>query len=310
MAELQLTLDERDGKVQKLLECYKRKLRDHNRNKEQYEEWLRMKKRRDDDEARRRADLEALKKKLDEYEREREELRKKAEEEEAERLRLIKIAEEEAIRIKHQKLELEAAERERLRIKAEEEEKERLRLKRLAEEEAEQLLRRLKIIEEEEADRKKKKHDANIEHMKTMKIKQAELEVERLKSGGAFTTTTKTYTVTQPVYLDETDEDITITEQIAAFGDADLMGITEDEVDAQCDELFDTPPIKFKPRKNEVVDQLIQGYIKSLGIKVPVVWIKGNLYLIGSQRLNCELRADQLVVRVGGGYQLFEEYVS
>lgn len=105
-------------------------------------------------------------------------------------------------------------------------------------------------------------------------------------------------------------DDTTEEEIEAAFGDADLMGITEEEVDAQCDELFETTPIKFKARKNEIVDKLIQGYIKTLGIKVPVVWIKGSLYLIGSQRLNCELRADQLVVRVGGGYKLFEDYVS
>ena len=106
---------------------------------------------------------------------------------------------------------------------------------------------------------------------------------------------------TKPAYEDSED---TLQESmdIAAFGDEDLYGITEEEVDAQCDELFENTPIKFKPRKSDPVDQMIAAAIKANEVKVPVVWIKGNLYLVGNQRLNCEVKADKLLVRVGGGY--------
>lgn len=87
------------------------------------------------------------------------------------------------------------------------------------------------------------------------------------------------------------------------------MGITEEEVDKQCDELFQSTPIKFKPRKNMIVDEMISLFIKTLGIKIPIIWIKANLYLIGSQRLTCEIKKDQLILRVGGGYQKFQEWV-
>jgi hypothetical protein len=33
-----------------------------------------------------------------------------------------------------------------------------------------------------------------------------------------------------------------------AFGDIDLMGLSEDELDIQCDELFKSAPIEFVPR--------------------------------------------------------------
>jgi len=194
---------------------------------------------------------------------------------------------------------MEAAERERLRKRSEEEEQERLRLKRLGEEEAEQLLKRLKLIEEEESERKKKKKMAEMElkaeHEKKMRVMR---ETERVvvKAPRAVPTTNSAY-MAEPEFSS------------AAFGDEDLMGITEEEVDKQCDELFDTTPIKFKPRKNEMIDEMISLYITSLEIMVPIVWIKGNLYLIGSQRLTCEMRGESLILRVGGGYQKFDEWV-
>ena len=46
-----------------------------------------------------------------------------------------------------------------------------------------------------------------------------------------------------------------------------------------------------------------------LEITIPIIHIKDNLYLIGSQRMNIKLERNQLMVRVGGGYQKFEDYV-
>ena len=42
-----------------------------------------------------------------------------------------------------------------------------------------------------------------------------------------------------------------------AFGDKDLAGITEEEIDLQCDEIFKNTPIKFVPRKNNELDLAI-----------------------------------------------------
>jgi hypothetical protein len=42
------------------------------------------------------------------------------------------------------------------------------------------------------------------------------------------------------------------------------MGITEEELDQQCDELFSDTPIEFNPRKKDKIDMIIAAYIKQL----------------------------------------------
>ena len=91
-------------------------------------------------------------------------------------------------------------------------------------------------------------------------------------------------------------------EQIAAFGDPALLGISEEELDEQCDELFMEPPIIFTPRKNNKMDDMIHHFIEELDVRIPVVPIKDRLYLIGSNRVTCSLKNDNLILRVGGGF--------
>ena len=94
-----------------------------------------------------------------------------------------------------------------------------------------------------------------------------------------------------------------------AFGDEELMGLSEAELDLQCDELFADTPIKFKPRKGDELDEKIMELIELLDITIPVLHIKGKLYLIGSSKATCELKGEQLLIRTGGGYERFDEYV-
>lgn len=48
-----------------------------------------------------------------------------------------------------------------------------------------------------------------------------------------------------------------------AFGDMDLMGLSEEELDTQCDELFKTAPIDFVPREGNQIDMAIDELIRS-----------------------------------------------
>ena len=115
-------------------------------------------------------------------------------------------------------------------------------------------MRRLKEIEQEEADRK-------------VKLRKAEQEVEKYKSRSG---------VSLAAY----------TEQESQFGELDLMGISEDEIDQQCDELFADTPIEFKPRRNNEMDKMISQLIEDLEITIPIVWIKQTQYLILKLNLN------------------------
>jgi hypothetical protein len=45
-------------------------------------------------------------------------------------------------------------------------------------------------------------------------------------------------------------------------------------------------------------------------ISVPIVHIKGQVYLIGTQKVIIQFRNDLLMVRVGGGYSSFDDYLA
>jgi hypothetical protein len=81
------------------------------------------------------------------------------------------------------------------------------------------------------------------------------------------------------------------------------------ELDAQCDELFNEAPIKFIPRKYSEIDETILQIIENMQITIPIIWIRGNSYLIGSNKVTVLFKNKQLIVKLGGGYQKFEDYV-
>jgi len=74
--------------------------------------------------------------------------------------------------------------------------------------------------------------------------------------------------------------------------------------------LFKEEPIVFDPREESDTDQRIDYYIKQLNLVIPVVWIRDNLYLIGSSRIECEVQGQQLMCKVGNDWEIFTKFVS
>jgi hypothetical protein len=85
--------------------------------------------------------------------------------------------------------------------------------------------------------------------------------------------------------------------------------MTEAELDRECDQLFEMKPIEFMPRKNNVLDMEINKLINEMNIRIPVMHIKDKLYLIGHKRLNAEIRGNDVMLRIGGGYEKFSEHI-
>jgi hypothetical protein len=58
------------------------------------------------------------------------------------------------------------------------------------------------------------------------------------------------------------------------------------------------------------MDEIVDDLLGKLGITMPVLHIKDNLYLIGSQRLNLEFNGDILMIKAQNGkLQKFVEYL-
>lgn len=94
-----------------------------------------------------------------------------------------------------------------------------------------------------------------------------------------------------------------------AFGDQDLFGISENELDKECDEIFSEPIIDFNPRRENELDKAIAKMIKENNVTIPIVHIKGSLYLVGTSRVNLVLKREFVLVRTGGGYQKLYEFI-
>jgi hypothetical protein len=101
-----------------------------------------------------------------------------------------------------------------------------------------------------------------------------------------------------------------VTNQESQFGELELMGISEKEIDQQCDELFADTPIEFKPRRSIEIDQIIAQMIDDLEITIPIIWIKMNQYLLGSTIFSFEIRGEQLKIKVNNLWETFEDYVA
>ena len=59
------------------------------------------------------------------------------------------------------------------------------------------------------------------------------------------------------------------------------MGFTEEEIQEECDELFQEAPLDFEARRGNKLEEKMAQLIKERNIKIPVVLCKGSVYLIG-----------------------------
>lgn len=61
---------------------------------------------------------------------------------------------------------------------------------------------------------------------------------------------------------------------------------------------------------NVKVDHELQRMIEEIVITIPIVWIKGSLFLVGVNKIHIEMKAEDVIAQVGGGYEKFEEYIK
>ena len=87
------------------------------------------------------------------------------------------------------------------------------------------------------------------------------------------------------------------------------LQLTEAEFEQQCDEIFSEPPIPFDARKGNVLESRIKEILKTEKINIPVIWIKNEMYLVGSQKVTCQLKSGNVLIRQGASFELFDQIV-
>jgi hypothetical protein len=60
-------------------------------------------------------------------------------------------------------------------------------------------------------------------------------------------------------------------------------------------------------RKGNILETRIQSILQVEGIMIPVIWIKNDLYLVGSQKATCQLKSGNVLIRQGVSFELFDQ---
>lgn len=66
----------------------------------------------------------------------------------------------------------------------------------------------------------------------------------------------------------------------------------------------------YNARKGDEVDEMLAYYLEMFGTRVPVIRLGGGFYLFGTKKIYAKIMNGKLVVRVGGGYMIIDEFIA
>ena len=66
----------------------------------------------------------------------------------------------------------------------------------------------------------------------------------------------------------------------------------------------------YKAVQGDIVDELLAKYINSMEVAVPVRRLGDGFYLFGTRKIFAKVLNNKLVVRVGGGFMSFTEFID
>lgn len=72
----------------------------------------------------------------------------------------------------------------------------------------------------------------------------------------------------------------------------------------------EAPTNFYRAVDGDVVDELLAKYINSMDISVPIRRLGEGTYLFGTRKISAKVLNNKLVVRVGGGYMSFTEFID
>ncbi len=70
------------------------------------------------------------------------------------------------------------------------------------------------------------------------------------------------------------------------------------------------PKIKFVPTKGDDIDALLADAMNQFGSEIPLTRLGGGFYLFGTRKIYAKIMNGRLVVRVGGGYMVIDEFLA
>ena len=66
----------------------------------------------------------------------------------------------------------------------------------------------------------------------------------------------------------------------------------------------------YKAQKGDLVDEMLAQYINVANCPVPIKRLGDGYYLFGTRKIYAKIMNGKLVIRVGGGYMVIEEFIA
>jgi len=66
----------------------------------------------------------------------------------------------------------------------------------------------------------------------------------------------------------------------------------------------------FSAPKGDVLDQMLSQYIQHANCPVPIRKLGNGFYLFGTKKIYAKIMNGKLVIRVGGGFMIIEEFIA
>ena len=68
--------------------------------------------------------------------------------------------------------------------------------------------------------------------------------------------------------------------------------------------------LKYQPVKGDKVDERMAAYINGFDLDVPLQRLGDGQYIFGQRKIFAKMQNDKLVIRVGGGFMLIDEFLQ
>ena len=66
----------------------------------------------------------------------------------------------------------------------------------------------------------------------------------------------------------------------------------------------------FTLPKGDLIDQMLSHYVNQANCPVPIRKIGNGFYLFGTKKIYAKILNGKLVIRVGGGFMIIEEFIA
>jgi len=66
----------------------------------------------------------------------------------------------------------------------------------------------------------------------------------------------------------------------------------------------------YIPKKGDLIDECLADYLNKNPVPVKFIRVEEGLYSFGLRRVNVKIQNQKLVIRVGGGYMLIDEFLK